>query len=151
MARALVLYDEDCGFCRWTLGLLLRWDRARRLRPVAIGSQEAVGALAGMAEATRMGSWHLVSDVGVFSAGAAVAPLLDLLPGGRPFAALARRFPVATSRGYRWVAEHRSELAKPLSRAAVERATARIASHTELSGRAFSRRRAERASRRPGR
>ena len=139
MARALVLYDEDCGFCRWSLALVLRWDRARRLRPIGLRTPEAGAELTGMDEATRMGSWHLATDGAVYSAGAAVAPLFDLLPGGRPIAALARRFPAATNRGYRWIAGHRSMLAKPLSADAVERATERIAAHAQpfrLAGRA---------------
>ena len=33
-----------------------------------------------------MASWHLVVDGDVYSGGAAAAPLLRLLPGGRPLA-----------------------------------------------------------------
>ena len=35
-----VLYDADCGFCKWSLDKLLAWDRRQRLRPVAIQSAE---------------------------------------------------------------------------------------------------------------
>ena len=31
MTRPVALYDEDCGFCRWTLAKLLRLDRDGRL------------------------------------------------------------------------------------------------------------------------
>ena len=47
-----------------------------------------------------------------FSAGAALAPALRLLPGGGIPAALFARFPRATERGYRWVADHRGLLGR---------------------------------------
>jgi predicted DCC family thiol-disulfide oxidoreductase YuxK len=31
-----VLYDADCGFCKWLLSGLLRWDRAERLHLIAL-------------------------------------------------------------------------------------------------------------------
>ncbi len=108
-----VLYDADCGFCKWSLDKLLAWDRARRLRPVAIQSTEGERLLAPMPEAERLASWHLVLPSGeVRSGGAAAAPLARLLPSGRPLAALFDTFPRATERAYRWVAGHRSALAR---------------------------------------
>jgi predicted DCC family thiol-disulfide oxidoreductase YuxK len=109
----VILYDRDCGFCKWSLDKLLLWDRARRLRPVAIQSDEGERLLAGMPPADRLDSWHLVGPDGtVSSAGAAAAPLARLLPGGRPLAFLFSKFPRATERVYRWVAEHRGALAR---------------------------------------
>jgi len=44
-----------------------------------------------MTDATRMVSWHLVVDDGtVYSRGAAVAPLLELLSGGHLLAGVSR-------------------------------------------------------------
>src|SRR5262249_60221531 len=37
MDQAFLIYDPDCGFCRWCLGKVLAWDRHRTLRPVALG------------------------------------------------------------------------------------------------------------------
>jgi predicted DCC family thiol-disulfide oxidoreductase YuxK len=111
----VILYDRDCGFCKWSLDKLLLWDRAGRLRPVAIQSEEGGELLAGMSAAKRLDSWHLVRPDGtVISAGAAAAPLARLLPGGRPLAILFRTFPGATERAYRWVADHRGALARAL-------------------------------------
>jgi predicted DCC family thiol-disulfide oxidoreductase YuxK len=105
MNQAAILYDRSCGFCRRSVERLLRWDRENRLRPVALQDPEADELLGGMDEQTKMASWHLVSpDGAVRSAGAAFPPLLRLLPGGRPFAALAAAFPGPTERAYRWVA-----------------------------------------------
>lgn len=93
---------------------MLAWDRGR-LRPVEIQSEEGQGLLAPIPEASRLDSWHLVTPEGELrSAGAAAAPLASLLPGGRPLAALFRRFPRSTERAYRWVAGHRDLFARIL-------------------------------------
>ena len=128
--RAVVLYDADCGFCRWALAKLLVWDRRGRLRPLALQDPEAARLLDEIDDERRMGSWHLIrGDGSRTSAGTALAPMLELLPGGRTPAAALRLFPGAVERGYRWVADHRTMLGKPVTRAAVERAEARIADH----------------------
>ena len=112
-AHSALLYDADCGFCKWSLDKVLAWDRRRLLRPVAIQSEEGERLLAGMTEDERLASWHLVLPSGeVRSGGAAAAPLARLLPGGRPLAALFEAFPRATERAYGWVAGHRSALAR---------------------------------------
>jgi predicted DCC family thiol-disulfide oxidoreductase YuxK len=113
--RLAVLYDRDCGFCKWVLDKILAWDRRQRLRPVAIQSEEGQQLLAAIAPERRLESWHLVGDGGeVRSAGAAAPQLFDALPGGRPIAALLRAFPRLTERAYRWVADHRTLLARLL-------------------------------------
>ena len=111
----LVLYDAECGFCRRSLSVLLRWDRGGHLRPVALHDPAAEGLLGDMAPDERMASWHLIGPDGRrWSAGAALVPLLRLLPGGRAPAAVFARFPRLTDRGYRWVAGHRSQLSRLL-------------------------------------
>jgi predicted DCC family thiol-disulfide oxidoreductase YuxK len=68
-----------------------------------------------MSEEEKMDSWHLVADGRVYSAGAAFPPLLRLLPGGRPLAALAAAFPGATERLYRFVSRNRDRLGRRLT------------------------------------
>jgi predicted DCC family thiol-disulfide oxidoreductase YuxK len=122
-SRWTVLYDGDCGFCKWLLAGLLRWDSGATLRPLALQSPRAGELLADLAPAHRMGSWHLVSPAGErWSGGAAVSQLLGLLPRGRAPAAAFARFPGLTDRAYRWVAEHRTELSKAVPSAAKRRA-----------------------------
>jgi predicted DCC family thiol-disulfide oxidoreductase YuxK len=126
-SRWLVLYDEDCGLCKWLLAGLLRWDRGVRLRPLALQRPEAEELLADLAPAERMASWHLVSPAGARdSAGAGLPPLLRLLPGGRLPAAALARFPRLTDGGYRWVAEHRSQLSRLVPARARRRASNRV-------------------------
>jgi predicted DCC family thiol-disulfide oxidoreductase YuxK len=131
---ATLLYDSDCGFCRWSLGKVLAWDRRGRLRPVSLQSKQAERLLAGMPEEERMASWHLVGDDGrVRSAGAGIAPLLRVLPGGAPLAAVAARTPRLMEGGYRFIAGHRSLWGKLVTDGAKRRADWRIAQRLRRS------------------
>jgi predicted DCC family thiol-disulfide oxidoreductase YuxK len=108
-----IVYDRECGFCRWSLRKVLTWDRRKRLTPLALRDADAAGSLAAIPERERYESWHLIAcDGHVYSAGDAVAPLLRLLPGGRPLAALAAAFPLLTNRGYSLIARNRSTLGR---------------------------------------
>ncbi len=126
--RAVILYDADCGFCKWSLAKLLAWDRGRQLRPVALQSAEASALLPEMDEEQRMASSHLVSGGGeVRSGGAAAAPMLRLLPGGGPLAALADAVPSGlVERGYRLVAGNRDRIGPLIGSEARVRAERRI-------------------------
>jgi predicted DCC family thiol-disulfide oxidoreductase YuxK len=122
-----ILYDADCGFCRWSLAKLLAWDRRRRVRPVAIQSAEGQQLLNDLSEGQRLSSWHLVGPDGRrHSAGAASSPLLRTLSGGAPLAALLERFPSATEGAYAWVAANRGRLGRLIPAGATRRADARI-------------------------
>jgi predicted DCC family thiol-disulfide oxidoreductase YuxK len=121
--RWTVLYDADCGFCTWVLSALLRWDRARRLRPVALQRPEAAELLDGLTSAEQIASWHLISPTGeLHSGGAALPPLLRLFPGGGAAASVLARYPGLADHGYRWVADHRSHLSSLVPAAAKRRA-----------------------------
>jgi predicted DCC family thiol-disulfide oxidoreductase YuxK len=131
MPEATLLYDSDCGFCRWCLGKVLAWDRRHSLRPVAIQSDQADRLLTGVPEEERLASWHLVEgDGAVRSAGAAFPGLFRLLPGGAPLAALTSRAPRVTDRAYRWVAGNRSRWGRLISDGAKRRADRRIANRS---------------------
>jgi predicted DCC family thiol-disulfide oxidoreductase YuxK len=106
--RHLVLYDEDCGFCRWSLDRVLRRDRRGSLRGIPIQSEEGDRLLADLNEQDRLASWHLVTPDGRrLSGGAAIGPMARLLPAGAAVAFLAETFPRSADRLYRWVARHR--------------------------------------------
>ena len=123
-----VLYDQDCGFCRWTVGRLLAWDRAGRLRPLTIQSPEGQRLLADLTAEQRLASAHAVDAAGRrTSGGDALAPVAAVLLGGAPLAALARRAPGLARAGYRAVAGRRSIFGRFISDAAKARADERIA------------------------
>jgi predicted DCC family thiol-disulfide oxidoreductase YuxK len=123
-----VIYDSDCGFCRWSMAWVLRLDRNHRVRPAALDSPEADEALADLAPAVRGASWHLVSPEGQrFSAGAGLPPLLRLLPGGRIPGAVAAALQPLTNLLYRAVANSRSLLGPRVTDKAKRRADELIA------------------------
>jgi predicted DCC family thiol-disulfide oxidoreductase YuxK len=108
-----LLYDEDCGFCRFSVALVLAWDRRRRLRPVPIQGEEGQRLLAAQPPSERLASAHVIEpDGSVRSGGALAGPVLERLPGGGPLATLAERSPRATERVYRLVADHRGALGR---------------------------------------
>lgn len=106
---------------------MLRLDRRRRLRPVALQDPEADLLLSGMPSDRRMASWHLVADDGrVYSGGEAFAPLLRLVPGGGPLARALDAVPAVADVGYRAVAGRRSLFGRLIPARSKERAQARI-------------------------
>jgi predicted DCC family thiol-disulfide oxidoreductase YuxK len=121
MTRAILLYDSDCGFCRWSVDKVLAWDRAGRIKSMELQDAEAESLLGSMEEDVKMSSWHLVTPDGrVYSAGAAAPPLLRLLPGGRPLALLLAAFPRVTDRAYRAVAGRRDTFGRLVGQTACE-------------------------------
>lgn len=109
----IVLYDEDCGFCRWGVDLLLRLDGRHALKAVPIQGHEGAYLLPSLTPDEQLESWHVRSPDGrLWSGGGAVRPVLGLLPGGKGLASLAARFPGTVDRLYRFVARHRSTLGR---------------------------------------
>jgi predicted DCC family thiol-disulfide oxidoreductase YuxK len=108
-----VLYDAECAFCRWAMGMLLVWDRRRRLVPLTLQEPAAERLLGELTAEQRMETWHLVAASGErYGGGSAFAPLFELLPAGRPLARLAQRFPAVAARLYDAVSGHRNQLAR---------------------------------------
>jgi predicted DCC family thiol-disulfide oxidoreductase YuxK len=136
-----VIYDGDCGFCRWSLARVLDLDADERLRPLALGTAEADELLGDLTEEQRSASWHLISPDGRrTSAGTAAAPLARLLRGTRLLAAVFERMPTLTERGYRWVADHRSWFGRVIPESAKRSAEEAIRQRTAIaSGRVAER------------
>jgi predicted DCC family thiol-disulfide oxidoreductase YuxK len=104
----VLLYDDDCGFCRWSAERIRRLDGRRRLAFAAIQGERGGELLRGVPPELRLTTMHAVTADGrVWSGGEAVKVLLHELPLGRPFAALAGAFPDVTDRLYEFVARHR--------------------------------------------
>jgi predicted DCC family thiol-disulfide oxidoreductase YuxK len=118
---AWVLYDADCGLCKFVVARVLELDRRRRLRPLALQDARAVALLPGMNEGARLRSFHLVDSSGtVHSAGDGLAELFPLL----------RRSPRLASRLYWLVAGNRDRLGRFIPEIARRQADRRIASRT---------------------
>src|ERR1700688_2303844 len=103
--RPTLVFDGACGFCRDTVALVSRWDRARRVALVPFQDATRVAEL-GLTPPAVAAALHLVLPDGEVFAGAdAGAELLPLLPGlrwaARVFAVPGVR-PVAR-RVYAWV------------------------------------------------
>jgi predicted DCC family thiol-disulfide oxidoreductase YuxK len=125
--RWTVLYDGECGLCKWMLAGLLVRDRERRLMPLALQHPDADPLLGDLSHEERTGSFHLVSPSGErLSGGAALPALLRLLPHGAAPAAALARFPRFTDRGYRWIADHRVRLSRPIPASAKQKAAAYV-------------------------
>jgi len=106
-----VLYDEGCGFCTAVAGWLARFGRGLDVAP--IGSATGERLLADLAAEERYATVHVVDASGRRrSGGAAVPPILALLPGGRIPSSVAAAFPHVTDRGYELVARNRRALSR---------------------------------------
>lgn len=131
MRRPLtVLYDEDCGFCRYTLALLLRLDRRGRLLPAAIQGADGRRLLRHLEADERLASAHVVTPEGrVYSGGDAAVPILRELPLGTPVATVAAALRTPTRWVYGRVADNRTRLGRFVGAERRDRATQAIARH----------------------
>jgi predicted DCC family thiol-disulfide oxidoreductase YuxK len=117
--EAWLLYDADCGLCKFVVARVLELDRRRRLTPVPLQDPRAAQLLPGMGREERMESFHIVESNGtVRSAGDGLAALLPPL----------WRYPRLSSRLYRLVADNRDRLGKLIPDAARRQADRRIRS-----------------------
>jgi predicted DCC family thiol-disulfide oxidoreductase YuxK len=119
----IVLYDADCGFCRWAMAWALRHDDRGVLATAPIQSPLGDELLVGMAPGEQLRSAHVVdADGRVNSAGAAVERVLSALAWTRALGRLAVRFPHITDRLYRVVADRRMSFGRLVGREARRRA-----------------------------
>jgi predicted DCC family thiol-disulfide oxidoreductase YuxK len=114
----IVLYDDDCGFCRWTLAWALRRDRDHTLTIAPIQSSTGDELLADLDAAERLRSVHVVHDDGRrTSGGHAVSDVLRELPSA-PLLARVAGIPIV----YRLAAANRSKLSRLVPARAKQRA-----------------------------
>jgi predicted DCC family thiol-disulfide oxidoreductase YuxK len=109
----IVFYDDDCGFCRWTLAWALVRDRRGVLTAEPIQSEAGERLLGDLSEEERVRSAHVVHDDGRrTSGGAAVRDVLAAVPAGRGLARVLGLSPRATEIAYRFVADQRTHISK---------------------------------------
>lgn len=80
--RPLVLYDGDCRFCRFAVGVLAVWDRRGRLALAPFDDPRARELLEALPESERERSLRLRDRAGDWEAGEAARRILAELPGG---------------------------------------------------------------------
>ena len=120
--QAWLLYDADCGLCKFVAARVLELDRGHRYRPLALQDPRAAELLPGMSEEERMRSFHVVDPDGtVHTAGEGLAELVPPL----------RRFPGASSRLYWLVAGNRNRLGRLIPDFARRQAARRIDARTD--------------------
>lgn len=119
----IVLYDADCGFCRWAMAWAIRRDRHNLLLTVPIQSPLGCKLLADIEPSDRLRSAHVVGDDGRRrSAGGAAAEVLGVLPQTQGLARLAHRLPSTTALLYGVVAKRRSGFGRLVGKQARMRA-----------------------------
>jgi predicted DCC family thiol-disulfide oxidoreductase YuxK len=119
----LVLYDADCGFCRWAMAWALSHDARRALVAAPIQSQLGSQLLADLSPDERLAAAHVIHDDGARdSGGAAAAEVLGALPPTRSLGRLARSLPAPTAALYDLVATRRHGFGRFVGREARRRA-----------------------------
>ena len=130
-AQVRVLYDRDCGFCRWSVAQLLRLDHHGALEPVAIQSQIGGELLESVPVELRLESAHAVNSSGeVFSGGDAAPVIAAHISGGRLLRPLAAAFPPLTRAGYGMVAGNRNAVGRLVSKRSRDAADSLLAERT---------------------
>jgi predicted DCC family thiol-disulfide oxidoreductase YuxK len=137
----IVLYDADCGFCRWAMAWAVRHDLEHVLITAPIQSPLGSELLADVALAERLGAAHVVSDAGHRdSGGDAAAEVLSALPATRALGRLARDLPGTTALLYGVVAAQRKSLGRLVGNAARRRADDLLAATSVTDAEELSRR-----------
>lgn len=109
----IVLYDADCGFCRWSMAWAVRHDARRRLVAVPIQSPLGAELLAELAPDERLRSAHVITEDGSrLSGGPAAADVLSALPQTRMLGRLAHGLPRTTAALYGLVAARRQSFGR---------------------------------------
>lgn len=126
----IVLYDSDCGFCRWAMAWVLRRDRHHVLVPAPIQSATGDELLADLPPSDRMLTAHVIRDDGSRrSGGAAVAEVLCALGQAGVLGRMARRLPQTTELAYRAIAARRKTFGKLVGERARQRADRVLSAH----------------------
>ncbi|TMA64884.1 MAG: DUF393 domain-containing protein [Deltaproteobacteria bacterium] len=82
-ARATLIYDGSCGFCRRWVERVRRWDRGGRLEMVPYQAADLESRFPGVSQADCVERIHLVDERGAVYRGAAAGrEVLWRLPGG---------------------------------------------------------------------
>lgn len=130
----ILVYDADCGFCRWSVAALLDRDRRGVLEPMTIEEAGSRGLLDSIDPLDRTRSAHVVLPDGqVLSGGAGVPALAARVPGAAPIGALARVAPRLVDFAYRTIATNRMRISRLVPAEAKRRADLRLAERRRVA------------------
>lgn len=119
----IVLYDADCGFCRWAMAWAVRRDHHHVLVTVPIQSPLGSELLVDVVPSERLRSAHVIRDDGCRrSGGAAAADVLSVLPPTRALGRLGHSLPRTTALLYSVVAARRKSFGRLVGKEARRRA-----------------------------
>jgi predicted DCC family thiol-disulfide oxidoreductase YuxK len=140
----IVLYDADCGFCRWTMAWATRRDHRHLLVPVPIQSPLGSELLADVVPSERLRSAHVLrDDGGRRSGGAAVGDVLSVLPPTRVLGRLAHSLPRTTALLYDVVAARRRSFGRLVGNQAGRRADELLGAASATTAVELARRRSQ--------
>ncbi|MFB6300057.1 MAG: DCC1-like thiol-disulfide oxidoreductase family protein [Halobacteriales archaeon] len=123
MSDAMLVYDDDCGFCTWWADLFRDHSDIR-----LVGFSELTDDLREQLPSDYRQCSHLITDESVYSCGASIEEAFlrsDLGDDIRPVLSFIRQFEEyhdLRERGYRFVAEHRDLWGKLISKTPPARA-----------------------------
>ncbi len=121
----IVLYDADCGFCRWAVAWAVERDNRHVLVTVPIQSPLGAELLRDVVPSERLRAAHVVREDGRrCSGGTAAAEVLRALPSTRALGRLAGSLPRSTALLYRVVAARRKSFGRLVGKEARRRADA---------------------------
>ena len=122
-SKVIVLYDADCGFCRWAMAWAVRHDHQHALVAAPIQSPLGAALLADVPASERLREAHVIHDGhSRRSGGAAAADVLSTLPATRALGRLGHRLPHTTALLYRVLAARRASFGRLVGREARRRA-----------------------------
>jgi predicted DCC family thiol-disulfide oxidoreductase YuxK len=137
----IVLYDADCGFCRWAMAWAVRHDQDRLLVTVPIQSPLGSELLVDLVPDDRLRAAHVVRDDGCLrSGGAAAADVLGALAPTRALGRLALGLPGTTNLLYGLVAARRESFGRLVGGEARRRADERLAATSVTTAEELTRR-----------
>jgi predicted DCC family thiol-disulfide oxidoreductase YuxK len=115
MKNITVIYDNDCGFCRWSIDLFRQWDKKGMLRFVPCRSEERAKDFPQVGEEECMGALQAIFTNGSRKSGFdAVAHVMRYFSGWKKFVGFFLIYTpgllIAGRIVYRWIAKNRYKI-----------------------------------------
>lgn len=115
MNNIVVIYDNDCAFCRWSTDLFGQWDKRGILRFVSCKSEERIREFPQIPQEECMGALQAMLPNSSRKSGFdAVAHVMRYLPGWKKVVGFLLIYtpglPIAGRIVYTWIAKNRYKI-----------------------------------------